>query len=41
MGYGFVSESIRAYVTCVRESRVEVESRLWLEADMSGEFTGE
>ncbi len=41
MGYGFVSESIRAYVTCVRESRVEVESRLWLEADMSGEFIGE
>jgi len=41
MGYGFVSERIRAYVTCLRESRVEVESKLWLEADTSGEATGE
>ena len=41
MGYGFVSESIRAYAPCVRGARVEVELRLWLEADLAGEVTGD
>ena len=41
MGYGFVSESIRAWGACVRELRVGMKLKLWLEADLAEAFTGD